>query len=109
MQGDGVSMPTVLSQLANVAKSQARSQQAASTGANELPPQDKDALQPLKKVPEAEKAEKSAIGERQDGGRRRKRKRGPREQEGADDETSPEQAPATQPQGGLGVLIDRKA
>lgn len=110
MSGDGVSMPTVLSQLGNVAKAQARSNQAASTGTSALPVQDKEELQPLKKVPESEKAQKQTLEPRRDGDRRKQRRPEEPDSHVDKDEEPPAASDDHGPaESGLGLLVDRKA
>lgn len=114
MGGDGVSLPTVLIQMGNVAKTLARNQQAASTASNSLAPQDREEVRDQKKISATHKAEKQTLERRRDEKRRGKKAAlGPGEdpaqdaaQEDLDDE-APAEDRGEQP--GLGALIDRKA
>jgi hypothetical protein len=112
MSGDGVSLPTTLSQLGQVAKAQARSQQtAAPAGAQTA--QEKDELQPVQKVKEAEKKGKGTVGRRQEGEGRPRREAGVatsrHDPDDPDGEQEPEPGEAVPGDPGLGGLIDTKA
>ena len=124
MSGDGVSLPTTITQLGQLAKAQARSQQAAAQTPGSLPAEDKDHLQPVRKVNQAEPKGKRTLQRRQRGGGR--------QSDGGNDRSADEDASAdaavpqrdhddddpdserdpdgrTSPTPGLGGLIDTKA
>ena len=88
MAGDGVSLPTTLSQIGSVAKTQARGQQHAQQAqpfADQL--EKKDELKP-QRVKETEKAEKQKIDrEKEKEGDRRRRRRQRRKEKSAAEET----------------------
>ena len=119
MGGDGVSMPTTLSQLGQVAKTQARAQQAGATAAGPTHIHEKEDVRPLRKVSEAEKKDKQTIDDgRQNGGRRHDRHGESATDEdqaamldapadGAEDTDAEDPPPGAEP--GLGILIDTKA
>ena len=70
MSGDGVSLPTTITQLGQLAKAQARSQQAATQTPGSLPAEDKEHLQPVRKVNQTEPKGKRTLQRRQQGGGR---------------------------------------
>ncbi|MDY0110437.1 MAG: hypothetical protein RBT60_10930 [Candidatus Krumholzibacteria bacterium] len=119
MSGDGVSMPTTLSQLGQVAKAQARTQQTGATAAGPTHTHEKENVHPLRKVSELEKKDKQAIDDgRQNGGRRHDRHGESAADEdqaamldaptdGAEDTDEEDTPPGAEP--GLGFLIDTKA
>jgi hypothetical protein len=109
MAGDGVSLPTNLVQLGNLAKTQARGP-TATHGPNVAQELQKQDVTPLAKVKETEKAEQDAVDPDEDRREEKKRKRREDEDQSvearADD--SEDETPAEDP-GGLGGLIDTKA
>lgn len=114
MGGDGVSMPTILSQLGNVAKTLARNQQSANTSSGVLAPNDREEIRDLKKVPEAEKAENRILERRRDDSRRRHKSGGNDDQDDPAAQEDPAEEASGDPSGtgagpGLGSFIDRKA
>jgi hypothetical protein len=124
MSGDGVSLPTTLAQIGQVAKTQARSQQASVPTAGQLPDQDKEQLQPIRKVQEAQAKGKKTIKRRQEGSPRQDSRGRADDEDDADqaeaarrrgDEADgrrdhdPDEEPAAGPIPDLGVHIDIKA
>lgn len=104
MAGDGVSLPTNLIQLGNVAKTQARGHgqtQGPNVG-QELQKQDVPAVD---RVREAEKAEQGSVDPEKERERKRKEARKARAEADDDDDTRDSDEEIA----GLGGLIDTKA
>jgi len=107
--GDGVSLQTNIAQLGNVAKTQARGQQAGGVAPGQAPTRDED-VQPLQKVRETEKSEKEKLDPeaRRERDRRRRQAGDPAagdDEADGDDEENPDGREAPH----LGGLIDTKA
>jgi hypothetical protein len=112
MGGDGVSMPTVLSQLGNVAKTVAKNQQAASTSAGTLAPSDKKELQDLKKIPEVQKPENRTLERRRkdtSSGNKDRQGQGEQSMDANPPESDDGQRQVTDAEPGIGNFIDRMA
>jgi hypothetical protein len=124
MSGDGVSLPTTLAQIGQVAKTQARSQQTGVHTTGQLPDQDKDQLQPIRKVQEAEAKGKKTVKRRQEGSQRHDSRGRAEGEDDADQaaaahrrgeeadghrEHDPDEEPAAAPIPELGAHIDIKA
>ena len=113
MGGDGVSMPTVLSQLGNVAKTLARNQQAANTAGSSLATHEKEELQDLKKIPKTQKAEKQTLERRRDRSRRGKpdatKPFDETEVEASSEDPDADERDEARAEPIIGALIDRKA
>lgn len=119
MSGDGVSLPTTITQLGQLAKAQARSQQAGTNTPGNMPAEDKKDLQPVRQVKEAEpKGKRTLQRKREGGGRQTGQDADPADdQDRLEDELAPEpdcdqdteQDPDAAPSPGLGGLIDTKA
>ena len=107
MAGDGVSLQTSLIQLGNVAKSQSRSQQAHAVPPGQNAAMPKDEVQPLKKVREADKAEKAKIDPDEERSRKEKENADGAVRSGEDVENDDERDEAAA--AGLGGLVDIKA
>ena len=105
MAGDGVSLPTTIAQMGNVAKSQARGQQAAQPTAPFAEQLDKNEDLKVQRVKETNEAEKRRIDpdeERKDKRKRRRlrrnRKRFDREAAGEHEAEQQEQDGASNPE-----------
>lgn len=108
MAGDGVSLQTNITQLGNVAKSQARSQQSTAAGAGQAQELDKEEVKPLEKVRETDKAEKKRVDEKEERAKQRRRNGQPEpDQADVEDENRDQDEEAPEP--GLGGLVDLKA
>ena len=111
MSADGVSMPTTLSQLGRVAKTQAKAQQPAAVTPHEKAVE-KEAELKVRQVRELEKAAQQRVEadrkeEKDRRKRRRLKRRAGREQERADGEAEAERDQDTPGEAGeLGVTID---
>lgn len=111
MSADGVSMPTTLSQLGRVAKTQAKAQQPAAVAPHEKAVE-KDAELKVRQVRELEKAAQQRVEadrkeEKDRRKRRRLKRRAGREQEHAGEESDADRNQDTPAEGGdLGVTID---
>ena len=112
--GDGVSMPTTLAQMGSVAKTQARSQQAANQTTPFADQINKNEDLKTQRVKETTEANKQAIDQKHeeaDKRRRRRLKRDRRELADPEDETGDENECAEDEQSEeekLGVLIDMR-
>lgn len=98
MAGDGVSIQTNLAQLSNLARTQAKGQQAGAHGAATAQELKQDDVAPVNKVRETEKTEQDRV----DADKERQRRREKR-QEDEDDENNEEQPES------VGCLVDIKA
>lgn len=119
MPGDGVSLPTSLAQMGNVAKTQARGQQTApqvTPFSEQKDGQDELKVQRVKKTTEAEKNRVTRRDEEKDKRKRRRLKRTLKKAKNADEEYRLQQGNAESGSGGqpeseteeetLGGLID---
>jgi hypothetical protein len=114
MSGDGVSMPTQLAQLGNVAKTQARVQQAAQPATNFSDQLEKNDELKAQRIKEAKEAEKGRINADED--RRQKRKKRRRQKKILESSDGKEnldgEAPREEvenPEEEIGVLVDLRA
>ena len=111
MVGDGISIQTTLSQLGNVARTQAKGQQAGQNAAPLEDQLDKNKEMKVDRVKETEKTEKGRVDPdgKKEKEKRRAKKPGERdgEDESRDDEELEEEATVS-PEG-LGMRIDTRA
>ena len=112
MAGDGVSLPTTLVQLGNLAGAPSRSQQTGAAGGAQATPLPKEEAQPLQKVREGEKTDKERIGREDDRPERRGRRSRRRKVDAAPEAPADAaDAPETRDEASsnLGSLVDTKA
>ena len=112
MAGDGVSLQTNITQLGNLAKSQSKAQQSGAVNPDQARQLEKEDVQPLEKVREAEKAEKKRVdaeAERERDHRRRRRRRRQAALAAAEADAEEETGESEAYEPGLGGLVDTKA
>ena len=114
MSGDGVSMPTQLAQLGNVAKTQARVQQAAQPATSFSDQLEKNDDLKAQRIKEAKEAEKGHINPDEDRRQKRKKRRQKKKLleslDGSENQNGEVQSDEVEnPEDEIGVLVDLRA
>ncbi len=114
MSGDGVSMPTQLAQLGNVAKTQARAQQTAHATTNFSDQLDKKDELKAQRIKESQETEKQRVNPDEDHRQKRKKRRRAKRvlrnlEESEEQGAEGSETESTQPEEEIGILVDLRA